>query len=310
MKVIVFDLEWNQAVRGKKDTVKDIPFEIIEIGAVKLNKRKEIIDEFDELVKPVVYKELHFIIKKMIHIKPLELKNGKLFQDVVGAFLQWSGRNCTFATWGPLDLLELQRNMEFYHVKPIARKPFCFIDVQKLFSICYEDGHSRRTLAYAVEYLQIEKTKPFHRALSDAYYTAKVLEQIDNRIIKTYVSYDCYQRPKHKRDEIKHTYPTYSKYISREYKSRMDAMEDRDVNSTRCYLCHRKTEELLPWFSTNGKHYYQVGGCKQHGYIKHKMRIKKTDDNKVFIIKTSKRVPEDVFHELCARYQKDKEMIE
>ena len=37
MNYIVFDLEWNQSAEGKECSVEHMPFEIIEIGAVKLN---------------------------------------------------------------------------------------------------------------------------------------------------------------------------------------------------------------------------------------------------------------------------------
>ena len=38
MNYIVFDLEWNQCPYGKGKENKRLPFEIIEIGAVKLNE--------------------------------------------------------------------------------------------------------------------------------------------------------------------------------------------------------------------------------------------------------------------------------
>ena len=44
MNYIVFDLEWNQSPGGKKWSNSRLPFEIIEIGAVKLNEKKEIVD--------------------------------------------------------------------------------------------------------------------------------------------------------------------------------------------------------------------------------------------------------------------------
>ena len=40
MNYIVFDLEWNQNPSGKKTRNDRLPFEIIEIGAVKVNKQK------------------------------------------------------------------------------------------------------------------------------------------------------------------------------------------------------------------------------------------------------------------------------
>ena len=39
MNYIVFDLEWNQSAEGKECSVEHMPFEIIEIGAVKLNSQ-------------------------------------------------------------------------------------------------------------------------------------------------------------------------------------------------------------------------------------------------------------------------------
>ena len=60
MNYIVMDLEWNQCPTGKEHEVKGLPFEIIEIGAVKLNERCEVTGRFDQFVKPVIYKELHY----------------------------------------------------------------------------------------------------------------------------------------------------------------------------------------------------------------------------------------------------------
>lgn len=290
MRIIVFDLEWNQAANGKKGTVEEIPFEIIEIGAVKLNRRKKIIGEYNELIKPVVYKELHFIIKKLIHIRKKDLEKGKTFQEAITSYFNWCGKKYIFATWGVLDLIELQRNMNYYQCKPLSNKPFPYLDVQKLFSICYENGKTRRSLEYAVDFLEIEKEKPFHRALSDAYYSAKVLEKIDNRIVKRYFSYDIYKTPKSKKDEIREIYPTYYKFISREYDTKLEALENEEMNNTSCYLCHRKTQEEISWFTTNSKHYYHVSCCKKHGYLQSKVRIKKTNEKKIFLVKTTKKV--------------------
>ena len=63
-----------------------------------------------------------------------------------------------FGTWGPQDLTELQRNMRFFGMEPLGTSPVRFYDIQKLFSIAYEDQKSRRSLEYAVDFLKIEKT--------------------------------------------------------------------------------------------------------------------------------------------------------
>ena len=52
MNYIVLDLEWNQSAKGKKYTLPGMPFEIIQMGAVKLDNKFDVIDEFDRLVCP------------------------------------------------------------------------------------------------------------------------------------------------------------------------------------------------------------------------------------------------------------------
>ena len=43
MNYIVLDLEWNQG-SGQEPEVKEMPFEVIDIGAVKLNEKRNIMD--------------------------------------------------------------------------------------------------------------------------------------------------------------------------------------------------------------------------------------------------------------------------
>ena len=59
MNYIVFDLEWNQSSTGREAEVAALPFEIVEIGAVKLNCHGFRIGEFGELIKPAVYHEMN-----------------------------------------------------------------------------------------------------------------------------------------------------------------------------------------------------------------------------------------------------------
>ena len=68
MNYIVFDLEWNQSPGGKRYSNSRLPFEIIEIGAVKLNEKKEIVDSFQRLIKPQVYNWIHDSIHEVIHV--------------------------------------------------------------------------------------------------------------------------------------------------------------------------------------------------------------------------------------------------
>ena len=302
MNYIVLDLEWNQSNTGLEPEVKTLPFEIIEIGAIKLNKDFVMTSEFSELVRPTVYKEMHQITSKLIHMKMEELERGALFPVVYPKFMDWCGeQEFIFCTWGPLDLTELQRNIKFHGLTPISDGPIAFLDIQKLFSLAYEDGKSRRSLEYAIDSLGLEKDIPFHRAFSDAYYTAKILATLNGNDVLQKYSYDIYCPPKRREDEIKVQFDTYMKYISREFPDRQTAFEDKEVISCKCYLCHKNLRKKIKWFTPNGRNYYCVGFCNKHGNLKAKLRVRKTDGGGVYIVKTTKLVSEHEVEEIQRR---------
>lgn len=295
MNYIVLDLEWNQSNTGLEEEIEELPFEIIEIGAIKLSDKGVMVSEFNELVKPQVYHEMHQITGELIHMEIEELDRGKPFTDVAERFLQWCGEDYRFCTWGSQDLTALQKNMKFYNMTPLSDKPIAYLDVQKLFSIAYEDRKTRRALEYAVDFLQIEKDIPFHRAFSDAYYTAKVFAGLmeERQEVFANVSYDVFNPPEKREDEVKVQFDTYAKYISRQFNSKEEAFSDKEVISSKCYLCHCNLRKKIKWFTANGRHYYCVAYCDKHGYLKGKIRVRKTDDDKIYIVKTTKFISEE-----------------
>ena len=136
MNYIIFDLEWNQSGGSTKvdENGNHLPFEIVEIGAVKLNENRDMIGEFSELIKPQIYQEMHYITSKLIHLQMEQLEKGKPFVEVMERFLEWCGDDVIFCTWGPLDLLELQRNMRYYNMPPLTDRPLKFF-MQAIFCI-------------------------------------------------------------------------------------------------------------------------------------------------------------------------------
>ena len=291
MNYIVLDLEWNQSPIGKDGELKDIPFEIIEIGAVKLDESINIVSEFCEIIRPQIYSQLHHKIKEITHFNLQELKNGRTFAEVFKDFITWCGDDYVMCTWGPMDITELQRNMKYYDF-PLFATPVCFYDIQKIFSIVYEDRKTKRSLEWAVDYLNIDKDISFHRALSDAYYTYYVMKLMDKDDITKNYSIDCFQKPKNRSEEIYVIYETYSKYISREFANKTDALKDTRLNSTICYKCGKKVRKKIRWFSDNSKTYYCLAKCDEHGWLKGKIRMRKSDDEKVYATRILKLTDE------------------
>lgn len=306
MNYIVFDLEWNQSstVEG---TNPAIPFEVIEIGAVKLNEDKVMIDEFSALVKPTVYSTMHYMTGKLVHIKMAELKHERPFEEVMKEFLEWCGEDYVFGTWGPLDLTELQRNMAYFGFKPFMDGPLLFYDIQKLFAIEYDEGRERRALENAIDFLNIEKDIPFHRAFSDAYYTAKVFALINKEETLKHFSYDTFVAPKDKASEIHKFFGDYDKYITRTFSSKEVMLCDREVKNMNCYLCDKTSKKVTKLFSPTGKYFIGVAYCEEHGYIKTKIRIRKNDSDRVFSVKTRKLISPEEALTVIERYKKAKE---
>ena len=311
MSLIVVDLEWNQSSTGREPSVAKLPFEIIEIGAIKLNNDYEMIGEFSQLIKPIVYPRLYHITSKLIHIQMEDLARGGRFTDVVRDFNHWCGEDAVICTWGPSDVTELQRNLKFFDMPLINDGPVEYIDVQKIYALAYEkDTHTRLSLAHAVDAIGIEKDIPFHRAFSDAYYTAKVLAKVakEHPEVLKFVSYDVTFPPKTKEDEVFKDFGTYSKQITRVFKDREIALRDKGVMSIVCTKCNKPIKKRIGWFSPNGKQYVSAGFCDEHGLIKNRVRIQKYDDDSVCVIKIVKPIENEGLLKLQERSARVEEL--
>lgn len=292
MNYIVLDLEWNQSPLGKEFEIKKLPFEIIEIGAVKLDDNLKEVDRFHKIVRPDVYKDLHYKTKQIVNLTNEDLRKGEPFREAFASFRKWCGNDYIFCTWGNMDLIELQRNIKYFGIRELNDGPLKYYDIQKLFSLRYEDGKLRRTLQFAINNLNLKENLTYHSALNDAIYTAMVMKHIDFGKVRKNYSIDCFHIPKSVDDEVHAVFETYSKFISRGFTTREELLEDKEVMKLQCYVCGRNCRRKIRWFSNNNKTYYTLGICKEHGYIKSKLRLKQAENELFYAIKTTKLVDE------------------
>ena len=85
MQYVIIDLEWNNAYSKKKAGYVN---EIIEIGAVKMNSAREIVDTFRALVRPVVYRRLHSGTSAVIGLRQSDLAKGIPFREAASDFFK------------------------------------------------------------------------------------------------------------------------------------------------------------------------------------------------------------------------------
>ncbi len=284
MNYIVFDLEWNQSYGGFSENPR-MPFEIIEIGAVKLDSKFNIIDSFSSLIRPKLYKKLQPHIRAILNYDEKDLKLGKPFDMVCRDFLKWCGEDYIFCTWGSMDLNYLQNNMDYYYMKPLP-SPLKFYNVQQIYADVIDKEGSIVKLKKAVDHLSIESDRPFHSAENDAYYTGLVLSKIHPKDLADRYCYDVYNNPKEKEDEIISYHKHYMEHISRQFDDKRDIMTDKELATMRCYKCGKKAAKKIKWFTNTPNTYISVSKCWYHGLMINKIRIKQSKDFKFFAIKT------------------------
>lgn len=283
MNYIIFDLEWNQCPYGTEYENPRIPFEIIEIGAVKLNDSFEIVNEFNSLIKPRVYKHLHNHIRQMLNYDEIILRNGKPFEVVCKDFQEWCGTDYIFGTWGTSDLTQLQKNMDYYYMNNIS-EPFPYYDIQAIFGEYYPELGACK-LEKAVSEMGLPIDGCYHTAINDARYTAQVFQRLSKKNLKDQYTYDCYHAPIDESHEIHAYHRNYAEHITRGFDEKLQLMQDRNITEFRCYKCRRKLSKKIKWFANNQNSYLGLSKCWYHGYQKGVIKFKVSNKGEVFAVK-------------------------
>ena len=298
---IVLDLEWNGHPDGKAAHNEVMPFEIIEIGAVKLNSDLERIDEFQAYIRPTVYPKLHYKTRELLGITYRDLKQARPFPEVIEDFFTWCGHGYRFCTWGSMDLTEIQRNLSYYGITRYFAKPVLYYNLQQIFSLQFDEA-SARTLQYALDLLSITQTRPFHDALDDAKYTAEVMTKLDPQLILKNFSIDYYRHPLSRSEEITLNYEDSSEFISREFHKKEELLRSHNVITLTCPLCGGKLHHQIRWYAGNVKNYYCLCRCPKHGFVQGKLHIKRTPDMHYFVIKTARVVSDEEAEQILTKY--------
>ncbi|MBO5561115.1 MAG: exonuclease domain-containing protein [Firmicutes bacterium] len=177
----VIDLEFNQAFDFGEKHIEPDPecrFEIIQIGAVRLDENLKETGRFSSYIKPQIYKRLHPYVAKMTGITADELNAAPHFAEVYEKFSAFAKNSGIYCVWGNSDIRALYRNLSYYGIVQgdiLAE----YIDVQQITAKYLKYGRGRNIgLKNAVEMFEMETDIPFHNALSDAIYTAKVMQKV------------------------------------------------------------------------------------------------------------------------------------
>jgi inhibitor of KinA sporulation pathway (predicted exonuclease) len=171
---IVLDIEFN----GRK-FASDLPMEVIEIGAVRLDDSMRQVDEFSSFVKPVYYTKLNSFIKKKTGIPQEAIDQASRFPKVMEDFISWLNRSESFllVTWGGEDLKRIVLDTRMHKLDDSYWMAASYYDLLKGF-LRYKNLTNDVSVDAALLELQIEAEGTAHRALDDARMTAQVFRKI------------------------------------------------------------------------------------------------------------------------------------
>lgn len=276
MNYIVLDMEWNQPYPGAKKYYRNghgLDNEIIQIGAVKLDREKQITDSFKIYVKPQVIKRLHHHVEKLTGIDEKMLADADSLEKAVEHFREWCGTDYVFLTWGYDDIGVLGNNLAYFGLPTDWLPPF--YNLQMIFCAQTENLNKQYSLTYAAEYFHIALDKPLHDALTDAYYTALVAAALDlDKGIDSYraMVFKDETIPEHMKNiRYKKNYTPVEGYHA--------LLEKTQIASPVCCECGRPLEN--PDRAQNGKFsFLTIGTCPEHGEFAKALSVSAGNDDR------------------------------
>ncbi len=269
MYYITLDLEWNQAYAEKalavqKRLSRRLRGEVIQIGAVKLDKNMNPCGSYQVIVKPKYFKKLHKHVSVLTGITQEQIDLGSPLPEAAERFRKWCGKDFVFLTWGPDDIPMLKENFRV-HDLPSSWLDATY-DLQMIFNRQTDDGTKQRSLEYAMDYFEIPQTLPAHDALNDAYFTALVAAKLDVA--------DGIRRYNEQRGSL-----LLEKVIGDAdagddgYVTIKEMLDDEIVKNPVCPICKKPLTMQLTELHSKGQRYSYLYSCKNEGNILFSLKL-------------------------------------
>lgn len=261
MYYITLDLEWNQAYAEKALAVQRrlcsrLRGEVIQIGAVKLDRNLNICGSYQTIVKPKYFKKLHKHVSELTGITQEKMDLGVSLSEAAESFKRWCGDDFAFLTWGPDDIPMLKEN---FHVNEIPSDWLDNVyDLQLIFSRENEDSKKQRALEYAMEFYDIPQTLPAHDALNDAYFTALVARHL--KVEEGIRKYNMHNGDVLFTDVIGDADAGDDGYVAIS-----ELFDDEIVKSPVCPVCAKPLELRAKPLHSRGQRYTFLYECKKCG---------------------------------------------
>lgn len=170
---VVFDLEatcWEKKA-GKTS-------EIIEIGAVKLNKNLEPQEEFSKFLRPVINPVLSKFCIELTSIAQSMVDNAQVFEEAIKEFADWAGTGAVFCSWGDYDKKQilLEAKIKEVSISFLDRLEKNHVNLKHEFA--KEKKRRPCGMKKALNILGISHTGTHHRGIDDARNIVKIMQYV------------------------------------------------------------------------------------------------------------------------------------
>lgn len=240
MYYVIMDLEWNNSY---SKAARGLVNEILEIGAVMVSDKLEIIDTFSVIVKSQLIRKLSGRIKQLTHITNEDMLNGISFNRAVSDFTKWlDGRSCIFMSWGNADIRVMNENFSMFC--GISRIPFLtqYCDLQQYCQAHIVTPPAQQVgLDTAALQMGVDTTDcQFHRALEDSLIGLRCLKK-------------CYDKDELMSRSVICDSSFYDKLVYKaHFVSNIDSSKvDRSKMVCNCGICKKPMKRVSDWKTVN-----------------------------------------------------------
>lgn len=244
MDYIILDLEWDSAFFVPE---KRFVNQILQIGAVKLDKSFNIVSTFERTVKSDISKRVTGRFSALTGITNEKMRSGVPLLRAVKDFNKWVGKNAVIMTWSTSDLYTVIEN-EKYLIKKTRFKIEKYLDLQSFvqnemrllgFEISSQISLSSAATQLGVTLDGLE----LHTAKDDSVLCALLLKKLYNAdrflpLIKDTKKDKTFERIKFK--------PYFISDIN-------DERIDKDILNFRCDVCGSNAERTTKWQFRNNR---------------------------------------------------------
>lgn len=179
MDYIILDIEFN----GRK-FASELPMEVIEIGAVRLDASLQMKDTFTSLIRPVYFSKLNSFIKKKTGIPQPDIDAAPRFPKVIGEFRRWLDRSedgVLLITWGGEDLKRIVQDTRMHKLDDSYWMAVDTFDLLKGY-LRVQQLSNDVSVEAALQQLDIPAEGSAHRALDDAVMTGEIFKAVFDRL--------------------------------------------------------------------------------------------------------------------------------